>query len=129
ELANPDSRYYVVALRQAPPEPDRDVLGYAGLAAYSGEAHVLTLGVAPAEQRRGLGAALLRDLLAAAERAGAHQVFLDVRADNLVAQRLYARHGFVAIGLRRRYYQPSGTDAITMVRGAAAGADVRPGRA
>jgi ribosomal protein S18 acetylase RimI-like enzyme len=77
---------------------------------------VLTLGVATAEQGRGLGAALLRDLLDAAERAGAREVLLDVRADNPVAQRLYARHGFVPIGVRRRYYQPSGTDAVVMRR-------------
>jgi ribosomal-protein-alanine N-acetyltransferase len=122
ELADTETRYYIVALRR-PPDPvagagggDTQVLGYAGLAACHPEAHVLTLGVAPAEQRRGLGAALLRDLLGAAERGGAREVYLDVRADNPVAQRLYARHGFVAVGVRRRYYQPSGTDAVVMRR-------------
>jgi ribosomal-protein-alanine N-acetyltransferase len=40
-----------------------------------------------------------------------------VRADNLDAQRLYERHGFRAIGLRRGYYQPSRTDAVVMRRG------------
>jgi ribosomal-protein-alanine N-acetyltransferase len=119
ELAEPETRHYVVALPPAD-GADPEVLGYAGLAAYSGEAHVLTLGVAPTEQRRGLGTALLRNLLDAADRAGAREVYLDVRADNPVAQRLYARHGFVPIGLRRRYYQPSGTDAVVMQRDPAA---------
>jgi ribosomal-protein-alanine N-acetyltransferase len=63
---------------------------------------------------------LLRDLLAVAHRADARRVFLDVRADNPVAQRLYTRHGFVRIGVRRGYYQPSGTDAVVMLREAAA---------
>jgi len=36
--------------------------------------------------------------------------------DNAVAQRLYQRHGFVPVGRRRRYYQPSGTDALVMAR-------------
>jgi ribosomal-protein-alanine N-acetyltransferase len=122
ELADPETRHYVVALRpgQASGGGDPPVVGYAGLAVYAGEAHVLTLGVARAEQRRGLGATLLRDLLVAAERSGAGEIYLDVRADNLVAQRLYAKHGFVPIGVRRRYYQPSGTDAIVMARGSAA---------
>ena len=62
---------------------------------------------------RGVGTLLLRDLLAA---AGSRPVFLDVRVDNEVAQRLYERHGFVAVGRRRKYYQPSGTDALVMVR-------------
>jgi ribosomal-protein-alanine N-acetyltransferase len=113
ELADPETRYYVVAL-STQPGTGPDLLGYAGLAAYSGEAHVLTLGVATAAQRRGIGTALLRELLAAAGRAGAREVYLDVRADNPVAQRLYERHGFVRIGVRRRYYQPSGVDAVVM---------------
>jgi len=118
ELADAETRHYVVALGSGPVAgaggEDPPVLGYAGMAAYRPEAHVLTLGVARAAQRRGPGAVLLRDLLGAAERAGAREVYLDVRADNPVAQRLYARHGFVAIGVRRRYYQPSGTDAVVM---------------
>jgi ribosomal-protein-alanine N-acetyltransferase len=107
ELAETATRHYVVAA-----EGDR-VLGYAGLAVFGDEAHVLTIGVAGAAQGRGLGTALLLDLLAA---AGDRRVLLDVRADNDVAQRLYRRHGFVPVGRRRRYYQPSGTDAVVMAR-------------
>ncbi len=112
ELAQPETRYYRVVL-------DRDrVVGYAGLALFGAESHVLTLGVALPWQRRGLGAALLRDLLAQAARQRARTVLLDVRADNPVAQRLYARNGFVPVGRRRRYYQPSGVDAVVMRRDA-----------
>ena len=107
ELAETATRHYVVALAR-----DR-VLGYAGLAVYGDEAHVLTIGVATAAQGCGLGTALLRDLLAA---AGDRRVLLDVRADNEVAQRLYRRHGFVPVGRRRGYYQPSGMDAVVMAR-------------
>jgi [ribosomal protein S18]-alanine N-acetyltransferase len=110
ELAQPDSRYYVVALA------DGAFAGYAGLAVIEDEAHVLTFGVVTGFQRRGVGAALLRDLLDTAARRGAGTVLLDVRADNPVAQRLYERHGFVRAGIRRRYYQPSNTDAVVMIR-------------
>ena len=34
--------------------------------------------------------------------------------DNDRAQRLYRRRGFTDIGIRRAYYQPSGTDALVM---------------
>jgi ribosomal-protein-alanine N-acetyltransferase len=37
-----------------------------------------------------------------------------VRADNESAQRLYERHGFAKIAVRRGYYQPSGMDAVVM---------------
>ena len=107
ELAETATRHYVVALAR-----DR-VLGYAGLAVYGDEAHVLTIGVSGSAQGRGLGTALLLDLLAA---AGDRRVLLDVRADNEVAQRLYRRHGFVPVGRRRGYYQPSGMDAVVMAR-------------
>lgn len=111
ELAETGSRHYVVAL------DGPDLLGYAGLAVVGDEAHVLTLGVTGPAQGRGIGTALLRDLLAA---AGDRTVLLDVRADNDPARRLYERHGFVPVGRRRRYYQPSGTDAVVMARPPAA---------
>jgi len=37
-----------------------------------------------------------------------------VRTDNARAQQLYRRYGFAQIGVRRGYYQPSGTDALVM---------------
>jgi len=106
ELAETATRHYVVALEEA----DR-VVGYAGLAVFGDEAHVLTIGVAGAAQGRGQQVEQQRGA-----EAGDRRVLLDVRADNEVAQRLYRRHGFVPVGRRRRYYQPSGTDAVVMAR-------------
>jgi ribosomal-protein-alanine N-acetyltransferase len=111
ELAETGTRHYVVAL------DGEELVGYAGLAVVGDEAHVLTIGVTGAAQGRGTGTALLRDLLAA---AGDRTVLLDVRVDNDPARRLYERHGFVPVGRRRRYYQPSGTDALVMARSAPA---------
>ena len=92
-------------------------MAYAGLCVYSPEeTFVQTIAVAAAAQRRGVGTALLRALLDEAARRGAHQVDLEVRADNDSAQRIYAAHGFTAIGIRPRYYQPSGVDAVVMRR-------------
>jgi ribosomal-protein-alanine N-acetyltransferase len=39
-----------------------------------------------------------------------------VRSDNDGAISLYEHHGFRKVGLRRGYYQPSGTDALVMRR-------------
>ncbi len=96
------------------------LVGYAGLAFVAGQPHaeaeVHTIGVDPAHQGRGVGRALLRALLEVADAAHA-TVFLEVRTDNEAAHALYASEGFAVVGLRRRYYQPSGTDAHTMRRG------------
>jgi ribosomal-protein-alanine N-acetyltransferase len=91
------------------------VLGYAGLAIGPDTADVQTIGVAPSAQGRGVGRALLRDLLGA---AGRLPVMLEVRTDNGPAVALYASEGFQRVGIRRRYYQPSGADAFTMRRSA-----------
>jgi ribosomal-protein-alanine N-acetyltransferase len=39
---------------------------------------------------------------------------LEVRADNVVAQRLYRATGFSTLSVRRRYYQPGDVDALIM---------------
>lgn len=89
------------------------VIGYAGLASGPDEADVQTIGISPACRGRGLGRVLLRELLAA---AGGRTVYLEVRTDNAAAIGLYESEGFARIGLRRRYYRPSGADAYTMMR-------------
>ncbi|RBY93509.1 ribosomal-protein-alanine N-acetyltransferase [Blastococcus sp. TF02-8] len=110
ELAQTDTRHYLVA------EDGDEVIGYAGLIAYSDEAHVATIGVTGSRQGEGIGAKLLDALLAEADRRRSPAVLLEVRADNELAQGLYRRRGFAEIGRRPRYYQPSGTDAVVMER-------------
>ena len=94
---------------------DETLVGYAGLALMGTDAEVHTIGVDPAHRGRGIGRALLRALLEAADAAHA-TVFLEVRTDNEAAHALYVSEGFAVVGLRRRYYTPSGADAHTMRR-------------
>jgi len=120
ELSRADTRYYVVAefdVGGDEVEPDgRPVMvGYGGLIAYDDEAHVATLGVTAALQGEGIGSLLLDALLAEADKRSP-VVLLEVRADNEAAQHLYRRRGFIEIGRRRGYYQPSGADAVVMRR-------------
>jgi ribosomal-protein-alanine N-acetyltransferase len=115
ELAERDTRRYLVD------EADGVVTAYAGLCAYAPhEAYIQTIAVAADYQGRGIGTALLLELLAEARRRGVPHVDLEVKADNDTARRLYDRHGFVEIAVRRNYYQPSGTDAVVMRRELAA---------
>ncbi|MFI0405249.1 ribosomal protein S18-alanine N-acetyltransferase [Actinomadura sp. 3N508] len=112
ELADqPRTRHYVVA-----EAPGGEIVGYAGLAAAGGQADVQTIGVRADQRGSGVGAALLTELLDEAARRGSEAVFLEVRADNAAARRLYERFGFDEVGIRKRYYQPSDVDAIVMCR-------------
>jgi ribosomal-protein-alanine N-acetyltransferase len=116
ELAQRDTRLYLV-------EDDEQgaVCAYAGLCTYAPhEAYIQTIAVAPSAQGNGIGDHLLTELLAEAEKRECRHVDLEVRSDNDTAIRLYQRHGFTKIGLRRGYYQPSGSDAVVMRRERAA---------
>jgi len=56
----------------------------------------------------------VQSLITEARKRGIREVFLEVRADNPGAQRVYLRLGFEEIGVRRGYYQPDNVDALVM---------------
>ncbi|WP_420904642.1 ribosomal protein S18-alanine N-acetyltransferase [Candidatus Magnetaquiglobus chichijimensis] len=97
--------------------PERTVVGYAVARLIYDEWHLLILGVAPKFWRRGLGRALVADLLGEARARTGGTVLLEVRASNVPARRLYESLGFTCIGVRRGYYRhgPCGPeDALVM---------------
>jgi ribosomal-protein-alanine N-acetyltransferase len=70
-----------------------------------GESEILTLAVAGAARRRGVGRALMQVAMAQAAADGAQTMSLEVAVDNEAALALYRGLGFGEIGRRRRYYQ------------------------
>lgn len=125
ELSSPHGWYAV-------DEEAARVVGYGGIRAVKNatDADIQTIAIAEAARGRGRGRALLEALLAEASRRSVRDVFLEVRADNPVAQALYASEGFAEIGRKPRYYQPDDVDAVVMkldLRGwAAARATTQP---
>jgi ribosomal-protein-alanine N-acetyltransferase len=85
-------------------EQDGTMVGHGVLSVAVGEAHVLNVCVHPDLQGLGLGRRILERLLHLAREHEADTAFLEVRASNIVAQRLYESAGFNEIGLRRGYY-------------------------
>ncbi|MGW7485992.1 GNAT family N-acetyltransferase [Streptomyces sp. NPDC054786] len=122
------TRRYLVAELEVPPRSGADegrrsgdgragrLVGYGGLAAVDGTGDIQTIATARDQWGTGLGARLLTELLGAATDFECHEVLLEVRVDNLRAQRLYERFGFEPIGFRRGYYQPGNIDALVMRR-------------
>jgi ribosomal-protein-alanine N-acetyltransferase len=96
-------------------EYDRRLVGYLICSRYETVWHVMNVAVAPEHRREGVASALLSELYA---RVGDEQAryTLEVRRSNDIAIRLYEREGFRAAGLRRRYYQDNGEDALVMWR-------------
>jgi [ribosomal protein S18]-alanine N-acetyltransferase len=76
--------------------------------AAGGEAEILTLAVAPAARRRGIGSALILAACRQAHEMGADAMFLEVSRTNEPARTLYTRLGFREVGRRRGYYQEPG---------------------
>jgi ribosomal-protein-alanine N-acetyltransferase len=93
--------------------------GFAVIRTVLDEAELLTLAVAPAARRQGLGRRLLDAAMRQARSEGADTVHLEVAASNAPALRLYEQAGFERSGLRRNYYaRPNGAaeDAVLMRR-------------
>lgn len=114
ELHSPHGYYVVVETTDEGSAPT--VVGYAGLSSLPGNpvADVQTIAVAADQRGKGLGRVLFTELLDEARRRDVHEVFLEVRADNPVAQTMYTAFGFEHIATRPRYYQPDGVDAWVM---------------
>jgi N6-L-threonylcarbamoyladenine synthase len=115
ELTATHTHYYVLLVRDNASGTD-NVQGYAGLSKLtsSEQSDVQTIAVLPGNRGKGFGRALMNQLLQTATQQGAKQVFLEVRADNPTAQKLYESLGFKVIDIRRGYYQPDGVDALVM---------------
>jgi len=92
------------------------VIGYYGLWHVLDEGHITNIAVHPEYRRRGIGSQLLAHMISSAEQCGIFHLTLEVRTSNIPAQGLYAKHGFVSDGIRKRYYSDNGEDAVIMTR-------------
>lgn len=111
ECRNPVSTLLVA--RQDGPPPRR-VAGYIVYWIIEDEIHVLNLAVAPACRRNRIARNLVFAMLRRAQARGAKRAFLEVRASNSSARRLYSGLGFTGSSMRRNYYDGPVEDALIM---------------
>ena len=78
------------------------------------EAHVATIAVHPEYRRQKIAQRLLAYSLVDAYHAGAAKSLLEVRSGNVPAIRMYQRFGYREVGVRQKYYQDNGEDAVLM---------------
>jgi len=108
ELNRVDNRVWFVV------EDGKELVGFAGAMFAPDGMHVMDLAVAPDVRRSGIARDLMLVLAATASRRGASRMTLEVRAGNDAAIALYASLGFEAAGVRPRYYDDTGDDAVIM---------------
>lgn len=95
-------------------EEEGALLGYAACWTVLDQAELGNVAVAAEARGRGVGAALVRQVLRTVRGRGATECFLEVRESNAAAQGVYRRLGFAVVGRRRDYYAAPREDALVM---------------
>lgn len=90
------------------------LLGYACLMVIAPEGELMNIAVDGTYRNRGIGTALMEAVLERAAGLGAESVYLEVRDSNASARHLYEKHGFEAVGRRKKYYRNPVEDAVVM---------------
>jgi ribosomal-protein-alanine N-acetyltransferase len=108
EVREKEASFFVVA------KLENRIIGYGGFWLIVDEAHLVNLAVHPDCRRQGIGTQIMRYLLNLAKQLGAKRATLEVRASNKIAQKFYAKFGFVTIALRKKYYPDTKEDAVIM---------------
>jgi ribosomal-protein-alanine N-acetyltransferase len=95
-------------------EEQAPVVGYGGFWIVIDEAHISTIASAESLRGRGIGELMLLAMIERSIELGAHEVTLEVRVSNTVAQNLYRKYGFEVVGQRTGYYRDNNEDAHLM---------------
>ena len=107
----PDERHeFLAALHEGQP------VGSVGMMCVLDEGYIANVAVSPACRRQGIADALIAELLRRAISRELAFVTLEVRAGNEAAKALYAKHGFVPVGTRKKYYASPTEDAVLMTK-------------
>ncbi|WP_272472855.1 ribosomal protein S18-alanine N-acetyltransferase [Baekduia alba] len=91
------------------------IVGYCICSRYDTVWHIMNVSASPDHRRQGVATGLLAALFERVEEPDP-RFTLEVRTSNAGAIALYQHQGFRAAGLRRRYYQDNGEDAVIMWR-------------
>ncbi len=102
--------YYLVA------EVDGVVVGYGGIWLILDEGHITNIAVKEGYKGNHIGSHILEGLICYCLKTGIDNMTLEVRASNIIAQRLYKKYGFISAGIRPHYYSDNDEDAIIMWR-------------
>lgn len=105
-------------------EEDGEIVGYVmcrietglpdfGLLGIAKRGHVISIAVLPEHQRKGIGSALMNEVMAAMRVYKAKECYLEVRVNNTLGVNLYEKLGFEVSRVVHNYYA-DGEDAYVM---------------
>ena len=93
---------------------DECVIGYVCSQTVIGETDMMNIAVHPDHRRKGIGTALILELIDALKTRGSHSLMLEVRSSNSSAISVYKNLGFLEVGRRKNYYRNPKEDALIM---------------
>ena len=96
------------------PDSNSLIAGYVSVWYQQEEAHITEIAVREKFRGRGIGELLLIGSLRAAVEYGSKAMTLEARVSNFIAQRLYEKYLFKAVGTRKAYYSDNREDAVIM---------------
>ena len=109
ELQNETSRFLVAV-------EDGKVIGYIGMSAVIDEGYLFNAAVDSHYRKKGVGSALVRELVTWCQKHDCAFLTLEVRESNAPAIALYSRFGFVRVGERKNYYSDPAENALLMTK-------------
>jgi ribosomal-protein-alanine N-acetyltransferase len=93
------------------PDMAEPVAGFALTRSIFDEEELLLFAVLPQYRGKGLGAALLTEVIARAQQRGIRRLFLEMRRNN-PAGKLYTGYGFRTVGVRPGYYRTASGERL-----------------
>ena len=90
------------------------VVGYVGSQTVIGETDMMNIAVHPAYRKKGIGTALINELIHELALRRSRSLMLEVRASNETAISVYMGLGFIEVGCRKNYYRNPREDALIL---------------
>lgn len=109
ELANENS-VFIVAVE------GEKVIGYIGMSVVIDEGYIFNVAVNADFRRKGVGTALINELVTYGKKNDLCFITLEVRESNQGAISLYSDFGFIKVGERKNYYSDPAENAILMTK-------------
>ena len=109
ELENPKSVFLAAT-------DDNKVVGYVGMSVVIDEGYIFNVAVTESYRRKGIGSALIRELVTYGKKHNLCFITLEVRQSNSAAISLYGNFGFIKAGERKNYYSVPAENAVLMTK-------------
>ena len=109
ELNNPTSVFYAALENDG-------VIGYIGMSTVIDEGYIFNVAVTESQRKKGIGSALIGEIVTYCKKNGFMFVTLEVRQSNQKAISLYSHFGFTKVGERKSYYRDPEENAILMTK-------------